>query len=114
METVKSFRKVNIYYYDHKGPKLDPTLSQMNSLILTYSLCSKLKFIHRIIGFLDFSYSVIPSLHMRMETDPVSETSFFYSKNIGRWKRSKKPIILCAIHHRQNPINSTKVCPLLN
>jgi hypothetical protein len=28
-------------------------------------------------------------------------------KNVRRWKKSKTPVILCAIHHRQNPIKST-------
>jgi hypothetical protein len=39
-------------------------------------------------------------------------------KNTGRWKKSKSPVILCAVHCRQNPIKSTKStivwCPGLN
>jgi hypothetical protein len=47
-------------------------------------------------------------LHPRTETDQVSETSCFYSPNIGRWKKSNTPVTLCAIiHHRQNPIKSS-------
>jgi hypothetical protein len=46
-------------------------------------------------------------LRLRTETDPVSETScsslvcFLIP---GRWIKSKNPISLKAIHHRQNPI----------
>jgi hypothetical protein len=29
------------------------------------------------------------------------------TKNTGRWKKSKTLVILCAIHHRQNPSKST-------
>jgi hypothetical protein len=25
----------------------------------------------------------------------------------GRWTKSENPVILCVIHHRQNPIEST-------
>jgi hypothetical protein len=45
-----------------------------------------------------------------METDPVSETSCFSSNYLesGRWTNSENPVILCVIHHRQNPIESTR------
>jgi hypothetical protein len=51
------------------------------------------------------------SLHLRMETDPVSEMSCFSSNYLkpGRWTKSENPVILCVIHHRQNPIESTLV-----
>jgi hypothetical protein len=49
------------------------------------------------------------SLHLKTETDPVSETSCFSSNYLesGRWTKSENPVILCVIHHRQNPIKST-------
>jgi hypothetical protein len=49
------------------------------------------------------------SLHLRTKRDPVSETSCFSSNYLesGRWTKSENPVILCAIHHRQNPIEST-------
>jgi hypothetical protein len=49
------------------------------------------------------------SLHLRTETDPVSETSCFSSNYLesGRWTKSGNPVILCVIHHRQSPIEST-------
>jgi hypothetical protein len=58
---------------------------------------------------------------MRKETYPVSETSclFFFLltiKILTMIKFHKTPAILCVIHHRQNPIESTgpkNVCPLL-
>jgi hypothetical protein len=31
----------------------------------------------------------------------------------GRWIKSKTPAILCVIHHRQNPIESTEISPLV-
>jgi hypothetical protein len=34
-------------------------------------------------------------------------------KNTGRWKKSINPVILCAIHHRQNPIKSIGTLKLL-
>jgi hypothetical protein len=45
------------------------------------------------------------SLHLRAETDPVSETSCFSSNYLesGRWTKSENPVILCVVHHRQNP-----------
>jgi hypothetical protein len=47
-------------------------------------------------------------LHLRMEIDPVSETSsFLIFQNTGQWKKSKNPVILCIIHHHQNPLEST-------
>jgi hypothetical protein len=48
------------------------------------------------------------SLHLRTETDPVSEKSCFSSNYLesGRWTKSENPVILCVIHHRQNPIES--------
>jgi hypothetical protein len=54
------------------------------------------------------TYSV-GSLHVRTETDPVSETSCFSSNYLesGRWTKSENPVILCVIHHHQNPIEST-------
>jgi hypothetical protein len=50
------------------------------------------------------------SLHLRTETDPVSETSCFSSNYLesGRWAKSENPVILCAIDHRQNPIESIR------
>jgi hypothetical protein len=47
---------------------------------------------------------VFSPLHLTTETDSVSETSCFYPMNTGRWKKSKNPVILCAICHRQNPL----------
>jgi hypothetical protein len=49
------------------------------------------------------------SLHLRTETDPVSETSYFSSNYLesGRWTNFENPVILCVIHLRQNPIEST-------
>jgi hypothetical protein len=49
------------------------------------------------------------SLHLRTETDPVSERSCFSSNYFesGRWTKSENPVIMCVIHHRQNPIEST-------
>jgi hypothetical protein len=43
-----------------------------------------------------------PFLHLRTETDPVSETSCVLW-NTGRWIKSRNPEISCAIQHRQNP-----------
>jgi hypothetical protein len=42
------------------------------------------------------------------EKDQVSETSCFSSNYFesGRWTKSENPVILCVIHHRQNPIES--------
>jgi hypothetical protein len=37
------------------------------------------------------------------ETSPSS--NYFES---GRWTKSENPVILCVIHHRQKPIESTK------
>jgi hypothetical protein len=48
------------------------------------------------------------SPHLRMETDPVSETSCFSSNFLEsvRWTKSENPVILCVIHNRQNPVES--------
>jgi hypothetical protein len=57
------------------------------------------------------------SPHVRLETDPVSEKSCFYLLNSlqsGRWTKSENPLILCVIHHRQNPIQSTLISPGLS
>jgi hypothetical protein len=50
------------------------------------------------------------SFHLRTETDPFSETSCFSSNYLesGRWTKPENPVMLCAIHHRQNPIESTE------
>jgi hypothetical protein len=46
--------------------------------------------------------------HLRTETDPVSETSCFLVSRIpDNGKVQKKTVILCVIHHRQNPSEST-------
>jgi hypothetical protein len=51
---------------------------------------------------------VFPPPHLRTETDPVSETScFLFSTIPDDGKNSQKPAILCVIHHRQNPLEST-------
>jgi hypothetical protein len=49
------------------------------------------------------------SLHLRTETEPVSETSCFSFNYLesGQWTKSENPVILCVIHHRQNPIEFT-------
>jgi hypothetical protein len=50
------------------------------------------------------------SPHLRTETDQVSETSCFsflffsYQLESGQWTKSENSVILCVIHHRQNPI----------
>jgi hypothetical protein len=51
-----------------------------------------------------------------MERDPVSETSCFSSNYLesGRWTESENPVILCVIHHRQNPIESNQSVGLSN
>jgi hypothetical protein len=47
--------------------------------------------------------------HLWTETDPVSETScFLFSRIPDDWK-NPNPVILCAIHHRQNPLESFSV-----
>jgi hypothetical protein len=47
-------------------------------------------------------------LYLRTEKDPASETSCSsIPKNTARWKKSKNPIILCAIYSRQKPVKST-------
>jgi hypothetical protein len=48
------------------------------------------------------------------ETGRVSETSCFSSNYLesGRWAKSENPIILCVIHHRQNPIESIRLFKL--
>jgi hypothetical protein len=47
------------------------------------------------------------SPHLKMETDPVSETLFFLViSNSGRWAKPKHPMILSVIHHLQNPLDS--------
>jgi hypothetical protein len=52
------------------------------------------------------------SPHLRTDTDRVSETSCFSCNYLesGRWTKSGNPVILCVIHHRQNPIESTELC----
>jgi hypothetical protein len=46
------------------------------------------------------------SPHLRMETDPVSETSCFSSNYLesGRGTKPETQVNLCVIHHRQNHI----------
>jgi hypothetical protein len=53
------------------------------------------------------------SPHLRMETDPFSETSCFSSNYLEFWRRTKSetPIILCVIHHCQNPVKNHVVAP---
>jgi hypothetical protein len=41
-----------------------------------------------------------------METDPVSETLFSSIYNSGRWTKSRNPVTLSVIHHRQNTSDS--------
>jgi hypothetical protein len=41
-----------------------------------------------------------------METDPVSETSCFYSLEYRKMEKVQKTLILCVIHHRQNLLES--------
>jgi hypothetical protein len=51
------------------------------------------------------------SLHLRTETDPISETSCFFSSNYlesGRWTKSENPIILCVVFLHFNTASSTK------
>jgi hypothetical protein len=48
---------------------------------------------------------VFPFLHLRTETYPVSETVYFL---VPRWTKPKNPVILSIIHHRQNPLESTR------
>jgi hypothetical protein len=44
---------------------------------------------------------------LRMETDPVSETScFLFSRIPDDGEKSKNLVILCVIHHRQSPLES--------
>jgi hypothetical protein len=53
---------------------------------------------------------ILNNQNKNTERDPVSETSCFFSSNYletGRWTKSENPVILCVIHHRQNPIKST-------
>jgi hypothetical protein len=50
--------------------------------------------------------------HLRTEADSVFETSCLLSSNYlesGRWTKSENPLILCFVHHRQNPIESTNI-----
>jgi hypothetical protein len=52
-------------------------------------------------------------IHLRTETDPVSETlwSFVKFPHTRRWTESKRSqIILYNIHHRQNPFKTTRNC----
>jgi hypothetical protein len=50
----------------------------------------------------------ILSPHLKTETDAVSETSSFpVSRLPDDGKKCKNPVILSAIHHRQNPFKST-------
>jgi hypothetical protein len=46
------------------------------------------------------------SLHLKTETDPVSETSCFSFNYLEsrRWIKSENQVIICVIHHRQNPM----------
>jgi hypothetical protein len=55
------------------------------------------------------------SPRLRTVTDPVSETSCFSSNYLesGRWTKSENPVILCVIHHRQNPAECTLNCECL-
>jgi hypothetical protein len=47
--------------------------------------------------------------HLRTETHPVSETlCFLVSRIPDDGKSPKNPVILSVIHHRQNPLESTK------
>jgi hypothetical protein len=51
----------------------------------------------------------VSSSHPRTEADQVSEklcSLVFY--NTGRWTKSKNPVILSVMHHRQNPLESTR------
>jgi hypothetical protein len=77
--------------------------------------------LHRINGVSDFVHrpdskeledknTTFLKLDLRTETDPVSETSCSLTSNSlesGRWTKSENPLILCAIHHHKNPIEST-------
>jgi hypothetical protein len=48
--------------------------------------------------------------HLRTETIQFPKRCVFHcylGKKSGRWTKSEKPISLCVIHHRQNPIVST-------
>jgi hypothetical protein len=48
--------------------------------------------------------------HLKTETDPASETSCFLVPRISDdGKKSKNPVFLNVIHHRQNPLESTKL-----
>jgi hypothetical protein len=67
------------------------------------------------LGFSKGPNRVGVSPHLRTETDPVSEMLRFSSNYLesGRWTKSENLLILCVIHHRQNPIESTyTACPL--
>jgi hypothetical protein len=48
--------------------------------------------------------------HLKAETDPISETSLFlFSRIPDDRKKSTNPVILYAMHHRQNRIASTSI-----
>jgi hypothetical protein len=55
----------------------------------------------------------LPPLHLRTETDPASETSCFYSLEYRTTERVENPVILCVVHHRQNPLEATNHSDLM-
>jgi hypothetical protein len=52
--------------------------------------------------------------HLRTETHPVSETSCLYSLEYRTMEKVQNPAILCAIHHRQNPLELLGEVPASN
>jgi hypothetical protein len=81
---------------------------------------------HRINGFSDFIHRLdSKGLEDKNTTfrkldlfpsscDPVSEALSSNSLESGWWTKSKNPLILCVIHHRQNPIESTRLIHTLD
>jgi hypothetical protein len=56
------------------------------------------------------SRCLIPPFYLRTGTDPVSEKSCFLVSRIpDDGKVQKNPVILCVIHHRQNPSESRNI-----
>jgi hypothetical protein len=58
------------------------------------------------------SRCLLSHLHLRTENDSVSETLCSLEYQTME-KRLKKPVILCVIHPRQNPLESTCIRPVV-
>jgi hypothetical protein len=58
-----------------------------------------------LLGFKLESHGFTPQMALAVEKKFFRVFSSNYLES-GRWKKSENPVILCVIHHRQNPIES--------